>query len=66
MRFLAVLAALAAVSYAQTAAPPCTPGRYSCQGSDIYVCNASKKNVLSARCNKGCCKASGGVAHCVC
>lgn len=67
MRFFLVLAAFGAVAYAQGQAEPgCRPGTYSCQGSNIYTCNGSGKQVLSAKCNKNCCKASGGVAHCVC
>lgn len=67
MRSLIVLAALAAVCYAQIALPACSQaGKYTCVGSDIYVCNASKRYTLSSKCNKDCCRSGSGVAHCIC
>lgn len=74
MRFsLLVVAAIASLAAAlpQKSDPSipkqCTPGSYVCKdNTDILVCAQSRSYVLSATCNPGCCRQTGGGARCYC
>jgi hypothetical protein len=66
MKLSAILIGVFATLAAAQSTVVCTPGRYSCSGSDWYVCNTSRQNVFAGTCGTALtCRINSGTVSCV-